>query len=344
MKRSFLDVPTKDLLWKDQTYRSSLDRESVPLARSFGKVGILVPLRLQAAQEGLRVVSGFLRAEAAASLGWETLPGELLEPGDPLRTLLASLHENNFTRGFTWAERTWVLERVIQNWDAPRDWILGELLPAMGLPPSPKILEEHLKTSSIREDLRRALVRQGCSLANALRLSRMHPQDQEAFVALLPSLHLGENLMREFLEVLWEIQMRDGISPRQILSDKDLLGAMAERGEDRPQKTNVLRSHLLKIRMPNLSSMEASFHKARGALGLSSQVAIKHSEFFESLGVSVGFNAKTPKDFVEMSRRLWEASQNQEALETLFQAVRAPGSNPGDTLQSHPEETRRTPV
>lgn len=336
MKRSLVNVPTKDLLWKDHTYRSSLDRESVPLARSLAKVGILVPLRLQIAQEGLRVVSGFLRAEAAAGLGWETLPAELMEPGDPLSTLLACLHENNFTRGFTWAERTWVLERVIQNWDAPRDWLLRELLPAMGLPPSPKILEEHFQASSIREDLRRALVRQGCSLANALRLSRMHPQDQEAFVALLPSLHLGENLMREVLELLWEIQRRDGVPPREILSDEELLRAMAQRGEDRPQRTNVLRRHLLKIRMPNLTSMEESFHKARGALGLPSRISIQHGEFFESPGLTVGFTAKTYRDFIEMTRKLWEASQNVEVLKVLFQAVRAPGS--------HPEETNRTPV
>jgi len=333
LNRSFLDVSTKDLLWEDQTYRSSLERDSTSLVGSLEKVGILVPLRVQTAREGLRLVSGFLRAEAALRLGWETLPAELLEPGDPLPTLLACLHENNFTRGFTWAERAWVLQRVTQNWDAPKDWILGELLPAMGLPPSFKILEEHLKASSIKEDLRRALARHGCSLANALRLSRMYPEDQEAFVDLFPSLHLGENLMREVLELLWEIQMRDRVLPRQILSDPELLRAMEAQGNDRPQRTNVLRRHLLKIRMPNLSCMEESFHKARGALGLPSQISVQHSGFFESLGVTVGFNAKTPKDFMEMSRRLWEASQDEEALETLFQAARSPGRIPGGWSQ-----------
>lgn len=337
MKRSFRDVPTKELLWEDQTYRSSLERDTIALARSLDKVGILVPLRLQSTSGGLRVVSGFLRAQAALSLGWESLPAEVLEPGEPMPILLASLHENNLTRGFTWAEQAWVLERVLGKWGAHRDLILEEFLPAMGLPPSPKILEEYLKVSSIRDDLRRALVRQGCSMANALRLSRMESQDQETFVALLPSLHLGENLLREFLELLWEIQIRDRILPREILSDPELLRAMEARGKDRPQRTDVLRRHLLRIRMPNLSSMEEAFHKAKGALGLPSAVSIQHSGFFESLGVTVRFTAKTPNDFIEMSRRLWEASQKGDILETLFQAALSPGKACGGAVQSRPQ-------
>lgn len=341
MKRSFCDVPTKDILLEDQTYRSSLERDAISLTRSVDKVGVLVPLRLQSTPEGLRVVSGFLRTEAARSLGWESLPAELLGPGEPLPILLTSLHENNFTRGFTWAERAWVLERVLRRWNAPRDWILGELLPAMGLPPSPRILEEYLKASSIRDDLRRILVRQGCSLANALRLSRMQPQDQEAFVALLPSIHLGENLLRELLEILWEIQMRDGVSPRQILSDSELLWAMEARGQDRPQRTDVLRRHLLRIRMPNLSSMEEAFHKAKGALALPPEVSIQHSGYFESSAITVGFAAKAPKDFKEMSRRLWEASRKEEVLEALFQATKSPADSPTGTFRSFPKKEQK---
>lgn len=326
MKRTFLDVRTEDLLWEDQTFRSSLERDLTPLLGSLEKVGILVPLRLQSSPDGLRVVSGFLRAEAARSLGWKTLPAELLQPGERLFVLLAALHENNLTRGFTWAERVWVLERVMKQWEAPRDWVLGQLLPAMGLPASPRVLEEHLRVSSIREDLRGALLRQGCSLGNALRVSRMDPQDQELFLELLPSLHLGENLLREFLDLLWEIHHRDRVGLRQLLSDQALLRAMEAKGQDRPQRTSVLRRHLLRIRMPNLSSMEEAFHQARAALGLPPEVSVQHSPHFESCGVTIGFKAKTPKDFMEIARRLWEASQKQEALSALFHPA---GSPPG---------------
>ncbi len=321
MKRSFLDVPTRELLIEDLTFRSSLERDSKDLAESMGKVGPLVPLRVQTSPDGLRIVSGFLRAEAALGLGLESLPAELLEKKEPFSILLACLHENNLTRGFTWAERAWVLERLLYQWEVSRNWILTEVLPAMGLPSSPKSLEEHLRAASIRDDLRRALLRHGCSLANALRFSRLEPCDQQALVELLPSLHLGENLLREVLELLWEIQLRDGLRPSQILSDPKLLQAMDERGQDRPQRTSVLRQHLRKIRMPYLSSMVEAFDQARKALGLPPQVSIQHSEFFESMGVTVRFTAKIPGDFVQIAARLWEASQKEAAMRDLFEAT-----------------------
>jgi hypothetical protein len=337
MARSFKDVPTKDLLPEDQTYRSSLERDPTPLVSSLRRMGVLIPLRLQEAGEGFRIVSGFLRAEAAMELGQDTVPAEVLGTEEPRETLLAALHENNLTRGFTWPERTWVLERVMKQWDVPRDWILEELLPAMGLPPAPRALEDHLNAASIHPDLRRVLLRHGCSLANALRLGRMQQQDQEFFVALLPSLHLGENLLRECLELLWETSTRDGISPRQILSDAKLLEAMEARGQDRPQRAAVLREHLLRARMPHLSSMQEAFRKARKGLGLPSRISLQHNPFFESPGVTVGFTARTSREFVHISRRLWEASQRSELLAALFHStisphpvVLNPGPQPGD--------------
>lgn len=321
MVRSLLDVPVEELILEDETYCSSLQRDTKPLEESAKKVGILVPLRLERAPEGFRIVSGFLRAKAALSLGLRRVPAQVLEAGFTISHLLDAIYENLFTRGFTWAERTWVLERVIQVWNAPRPWIIRELLPAMGLPPTPRALEEHLQAANIPRELRGALVRHGCSLSNAARLSRMEIEDQEALVRLLPSLHLGENLLRECLELLWEIWLRDGILPRHILSDPSLLGAMEARGEDRPQRTTVLREHLQRARMPLFKAMEDAFRKARAQLGLPPQISVQHGPFFEQGGVSISFRARTAKELVDMSRRLWEACQRIEIVDALLQAT-----------------------
>ncbi|MGQ9857979.1 MAG: hypothetical protein ACUVS3_04720 [Thermodesulfobacteriota bacterium] len=322
MRADFLEVPLEELRLQDETYRSSLGRDPSPLEDSVRKVGLLSPLRLEKTSRGLRIVSGFLRAEVAARLGLGAVQAQVLEPGPPFQRLLEASHENLLGRGFTWAERAWVLDRALRRWEISRSHIMDELLPALGLPSTGRALEDHLRVASIPTHLLVALTRNGCSLSNALRLARLEPKDQELFVKLLPKVHLGENLLRECLDLLWEIKMRDGMGLGDILEDPQLVQEMDSSGEDRRQRGEVFRRHLRRVRMPSLSAMESAFLKAKTRLGLPSEVSVLHSPFFEEVGVTVTFRAKSAEQLTEKSRRLWEACCETEAVKALMESTR----------------------
>lgn len=312
------EVPIADLDLEDQTYRSSLDRDIGSLLSSMRKLGLLVPLKVQKKGDGLRVVSGFLRAEAAVQLSMKKVMVQVVNPGDPLQTLLCSLHENLFTRGFSWIERTWVLEKALGEFQASQKWATSELLPAMGLEPADRILTQHMLATSIPFDLRRKLALHGCSLANATRIASMELEDQRALSELLSCVHMSENILRQCLDLLREVELRDGLKARDILSSPELKGALEQRKGDRVQKGEAVRAHLLRLRMPILSHLRDRFERAKKGLSLPRKISLQTDSFFETKGVTVTFHAKNPNEFIEIAEKLKQASSKAEAIRELF--------------------------
>jgi hypothetical protein len=315
-------LPLDALDRRDETFRSSLERDPGPLALSLEAVGLVTPLRVQRRRGGVRLVSGFLRAEALLRLGEkeavvEEVDGET--PEDDL--LLAALHENRFTRGFSWAERAWVLERALSGRPGRKAWALERLLPALGLAPAPKLLEDHLKAATMPSSVRRALIRHGCSLANALRLAAWPSEAQSSLVPVLDRVHLGENVLREVLECAGEIGLREGVSPAEVLTAMAVQDVPEARAADGVQVAERLRGALRRRRYPALAAMEEAFGRARARLGLAGEISVQPSPYFEQAGVRIHFRARTPHAFREAAERLWKAAQRADALEALFRTV-----------------------
>jgi hypothetical protein len=308
--------------WADETFRSSVGRDAHSLRESIETVGLLCALRVQRRGDRFRLVSGFLRAEALRAAGTEAVEAEEVgEGGLEDALLLETLHENRFTRGFTWAERAQVLDRVVRTWRRPRSWILGSVMPAMGMPPSPRMLEYHLAVASLSEPVRDAWLRHGCSLGNGLRIAHWPPPDQEAIIPFLEGLRFGESLLREFLQLVREIALREGCPISALLSSPAVREILEDPGMDRPQRRQALRAHLRRRRYPGLISMEQAFRQARGAFRLPPNLSVQPEPFFEESGVRVSFRARTQEEFKVVSRTLWEACQREEALGALFAAT-----------------------
>lgn len=322
MSRHCLRILIEDIDLSDETFRCSFERDLTALGRSVQAVGVLVPPRVQLLNARYRIVSGFLRVEVCRDQSVKEVDAEVLGRETPEDKLfLRTVHENRFTRGFNWAEQAWVLERLMGRWGWSRGQVMEEAMPALGLQRGPKVLEDYLKVASLHEALKREMIRHGCSLANALRISDWSIEDQMAFVPLLERLHLGENLLKEFLELIDEICLRDGISPAEFLQEGQAVGIIQDDLRDRPWRTNSLRSYIRKRRYPNLASMEAAFHSVRADLRLPRTISVQPSPFFESKELTVSFRAKNPEEMKSLCGRLWEACQSAQEVQRLFEVM-----------------------
>jgi ParB family chromosome partitioning protein len=320
-------IPMKLLDLEDETFRSSLQRQLEPLRGSIRLVGLLCPVRVQPQRGRFRVVSGFLRAEIVRSEGKEDL---LVVKCDGEKSdevlILETLHENRFTRGFSWAERAWVLGRIVQGWGKPRRWVIERVMPALDLHPAPRVLEEHLKVDVIAGAVKKAAIRSGCSMANALRIAQWSIPDQEALIPLFERLHLGENLLRECLERVVEIALREGVTPASFLSGEECRGVLENPKRDRPERTGDFRDYLRKKRYPTLFCMENAFRKAKARLAIPPKLSVEASSFFEETGIHVSFRARTTEEFQLFSEKLWEISRARKDLAALLQATEKPPS------------------
>jgi hypothetical protein len=241
--------------------------------------------------------------------------------GDEKSLLLGALHENRFSRGFTWAERGWVLARICRLWAAERSWVLEQAMPAMGLSPAPRVLEDHLRLENLSDAVTRKLVRMGCSMGNALRLSRWAPPDQEAVAGVIPLLHLGENTLRECLEKIREIGLGERVSPRDLLADSEFQEILGDPDTERPLRTERFRACLNRRRYPGLVAMQGAFHRARSEMNLPREISLQPAPFFETRGVTVSFRARNAREFASLSRRLGKAGEETHKIDTLFRAT-----------------------
>ena len=116
----------------------------------------------------------------------------------------------------------------------------------------------------------------GLSYTGGLTLARLPRGDQRAFLTLAENCHLGVNLRKEFLRLLYEISRRDKIRITALLNQasvKDVLGS----DEDLAVKVERLRGLLRRQRYPELTKAEETFHKLR----LSPGMHLEPPEFFE---------------------------------------------------------------
>jgi len=248
----------------------------------------------------------------------------LVRGGGDEALFLQTLHENRFTRGYSWAERSSVLHRLVTLWEMDRPRVVQEAMPALGLAPSPKLLEEHLRAAILAEPVRRALIRNECSLANALRLARWRTEDQMALVPVLDGLHWGESLLRECLGLMWEIGMREGITAWAFLEDPEIAGIMTDPERDPPERTAAFRAILRRRRYPTLVAMEEGFRVAHSRLRLPSGVSLQPIPFFEERGVRVAFRARAPEEFKEFCRKLWCSCEEGSRVDDLFRSTDGP--------------------
>jgi hypothetical protein len=307
----------------DETFRCSFARTIEALERSIARFGLICPPKVQPRAGRFRVISGFLRIEAARRRGMQKASMTVVEEDAPDEALfLKALEENRFCRGFNWAEHAMVLKRVGGGRQTSRSWVLHCVMPALGLHPSEKLLEDHLRCADIPDDAKRVMVRHGCSRANALRLTRWPLEHQPAIISLLEKLHLGENVLRECLERMHEVWLRDGTSPRDFLAEPGCRSVLNDPDRSRPQKTQGFRAYLRRRRFPSIAAVEEAFQQARARLALGPGVSLHAGPYFEEEGIRIAFRARTPQELKALAERLREAAGRDEAVQDLFDAAK----------------------
>ena len=123
-------------------------------------------------------------------------------------------------------------------------------------------------------------------------------EDQRAFLTIAQELQLGENHIRDFLDWLEEIIVRDGGSARDLLARPEIqqpLGTKLSRND----KLKAVKERLRKIRYPHLSRLEEDLRAAVKALDLGGRVRVSFPPALDGDEVIVEITARTVKELAE---------------------------------------------
>jgi hypothetical protein len=150
-------------------------------------------------------------------------------------------------------------------------------------------------------------------------LARWHAwaaEDQAAFLALALELQVGENHLRDFLDWLEEIVLREGGTVHEVLTRAEVRRLLNTK-LGRNDKLKAVKETLRKIRYPQLSRVEEDLQTAVKALDLGGQVQISFPPSLEGDEITVAIKARNVKELEESLARLQQRIEDG-AVQQLF--------------------------
>ncbi len=127
--------------------------------------------------------------------------------------------------------------------------------------------------------------------------------DQHALLSLAHDLQLGENQVRDFLDWLEEIVLRDGGNIATVLQRPEIRHPL-QRRQSRNDKLKAVKEALRKLRYPRIARLEHELRSCVKALGLGRQVRITFPPAFEGDEVTLEVRVKSAEDLETVLSRL----------------------------------------
>lgn len=272
MDSKLVELSLKAIDSGDKTFCLSFGRDPARLVRAMEQAGLVSPPLVVPKKEGVyRIVSGFLRVEAARLLDWKTIPARLL-PGDLSRETLARLAfwDNAATRALNLVEEALALKLLTRDQspeEAGRQWARG-----LGLDWNPGYGKRVLGLLNLPEKALLAVARGSVPFAVATLLMD-HPQEEsEFFAGLFSDLKLSLGKQRKVLELSREIAKKEGVSVLEIFREEPLASRLGDPEKDRGQVARGLLETLQRRRFPNLSRADDAMRENMKKLNLPANI------------------------------------------------------------------------
>ncbi|MBL7075080.1 ParB-like nuclease domain-containing protein [candidate division KSB1 bacterium] len=306
---------------EDDFYRMTFLPDLGPLNQSVQKVGILHPVFLEETGrvKPYRVISGFRRVWVCRKLGLKEIPAVVYgkEERTALERFELNLLENTTVRSFNLIEKALVLGKLVDTFGVERKEVVQSYMPLVGLQPSPKLLGDHLSLRHITSGMKEYVVKKGVVLANAILLSGFSPGDQGVLLPLLSSLYLSTGMLRELIEWIDEIALREDVEVAGVVNDPGITQILFHPQWSVPTKTEKIRQALRARKYPQLTGMTEAFDRRRKRLKLPPRVALSPPPFFEGDHLKLSFQFKGADELKEICRELVRVSEQRELGELL---------------------------
>ena len=144
------------------------------------------------------------------------------------------------------------------------------------------------------------------------RLESLEPGDQRALMEIVTSLKASENHVRDMLDWLEEIALRDGIEIKDVLSQETFAAVLADPRLGRNDKLNRIKEELRRIRLPRLCRIESEIASKIRALKLGPQVQLGVPAGLEGGSLTVQLKARSQQELKQLLAQLAEATDGEE--------------------------------
>lgn len=319
--KNIQSVPLARIDADDELFRMSFCPALGALTDSIKNVGMVNPVILRG-EDPYQIVSGFRRVLAAQRLGREEVSAKIFSPpelsiDDGFRL---NFFENAGTRRFNLIEASMVVAGFLEKCIRSEKQVREEILPLLGFHPGSKVLRALSSLRLLSNEWKVQVVTKEISLLNAAHLACFSPTDQRCLYAAIAGLKLGENKLRESLEMLNDICQREGIAVDALLSSAPFKSLDDDPNRNLTEKTEKFRKILKSVRYPAYNRMEEKFLEHKKKLSLPASVSLMPPEFFEGNKLRVTFDFRSQDEFQAVLEKLGKAADS-EALKGMLEMI-----------------------
>lgn len=320
----FHTIECTQLDFDDTTFLMSYPLEAPTVMASVATIGVVQPILVTGCpcQGKYQILAGFRRAYASRAIGLETIHANIypLDPDRQLSAFLLVLYENLAHRVFNDVEKSLILTKLLNQFGCSRDEVIRDYLPLLGLGPHEKVLETYLSIFRFEEALKAYIAAHDVSMTAIELLSALSADDRNAVFGLISTLKLGINKLKDFHTLLEEIALRDQQTISDILADPEIQAILEHDKYSGPQKTDLIRQQLRRRRYPQLTALEAEYHKQLTGLHLPKAIQLTTDRFFEDDALTASFRFQTPEQLRAMAEEFLRLSEQPE-LQDLFTLI-----------------------
>jgi len=132
--------------------------------------------------------------------------------------------------------------------------------------------------------------------------------DREALAEVALGLKISENHLRDVMDWLEEIALRDGSAIHRILSEKGIAQIQSDPRLGRADKVRRIKEQLRRRRFPRLAEREDAIQKNIRELKLQPEVCLSVPPGLEGGRLAVEFTAASPEEFKRAVEKLRQAA------------------------------------
>jgi hypothetical protein len=146
------------------------------------------------------------------------------------------------------------------------------------------------------------------------------PPDRDSLEEISVSLKIGENHLRDMMDWLEEISLRDGVKIADLLASKAVVDVKTDPRLGRADRLKRVKEQLRRLRFPRLAGAEDSVRERIQALKLPAEIRLSVPPGLEGGRLQVEFSAANLADFRSLSDKLRAAAASDFARE-IFQLL-----------------------
>lgn len=277
-------IPIDHIGIHDRRFCITYPLDDAGLLASIQMLGVIQPILLLNVSSYL-VVTGFKRLAISQQLGLKEIPCIPINISER-EALLYAIHDN-LRRGLNIVEKAHAIERMLHV-GFTRAEIEGTMR-TLGLQPHEKVMKTLIALASAEDSLKHFTVLHNLPMKIVDFFMRFDVNERASIIALLSSLHLTESAIREILEILNLIKVKQDKLPLEKLN---------------PANSQEFMKKLKEIAYPILTTLQGKLQDIRQASALPPTIDIKVDPFFEKEYIDVGIRAKSNDDICRAIEKL----------------------------------------